>query len=134
MKVIEGRITSRFGMRKHPVTGKLSFHNGNDVAAAIGTEVLCPVDGEVKEVYTHETGGLTLIVGVGGMRFGFCHLSKVFFPVGTKVTKGSLIGLTGNTGRSTGPHCHFTAKCGGRWEGAGYVGGDWVDSEKYLEL
>lgn len=134
MRVIEGRISSGFGSRKHPITGERSFHNGVDVAAAIGTEVLSPIDGEVKQVYEHRTGGLTLIIGNESMRFGFCHLSKVYFPAGVKVTKGSLIAATGNTGRSTGPHCHFTAKCGGRWAGDCYVGGEWVDASKFLEL
>lgn len=137
MRVVEGRITSGFGMRVHPVTGmKGSFHNGVDVAAPIGTEVCAPCDGVVREVYRHPTGGLTLIVGDDEreVRFGFCHLSKVFWAVGTKFYRGGLIALTGNTGRTTGAHCHFTVKAGGRWEGVHYVGGEWVDPVKYLEL
>lgn len=134
MKVIEGRITSPFGIRKHPISGQNGFHNGNDIATAIGTEVYSPIDGWIKQVYEHTTGGLTLIAGDETMRFGFCHLSKVYFPAGTKITKGSLIAATGNTGKSTGPHCHFTAKAGGKWIGENYVGGEWVDSRQYLEL
>lgn len=136
-KVVSGRITSGFGMRVHPVTGeKGSFHNGVDIAAAIGTEVYAPCDGVVKEVYQHSTGGLTLIVGNDeeGIRFGFCHLSRVYWSAGSKFYRGGLLALTGNTGRTTGAHCHFTVKVGGRWEGTSYVGGNWVDPEKYIEL
>lgn len=134
MRVIEGKISSGFGMRKHPISGQNSFHNGIDVTTAIGTDVFSPIDGEVKQVYEHKTGGLTLIVGNETMRFGFCHLSKVYFPAGTRITRGSLIAASGNTGKSTGPHCHFTAKHGGRWVNGSYEGGEWVDSRQYLEL
>ena len=136
MKIIPGKITSPFGMRIHPLTHAAKFHNGVDVGVAIGTSVLSPVDGVVRQVYTHATGGLTLILGdkAGGRRFGFCHLSKVFFPAGTPVTRGSIIALSGNTGASTGPHVHFTVKEGGEWQGGQYVGGTWADPEKYLEL
>lgn len=134
MKVLEGKVTSKFGKRVHPVTGKESFHNGVDVGCAIGTEVMCPADGVVKAAYEHETGGKTLIVGAGDRRYGFCHLSKVFWSVGTKVYKGEIIALTGATGRITGAHCHYTVKDGGRWNGNEYVGGEWLDAVKFLNV
>lgn len=136
MKIIPGRITSGFGKRIHPLTQVEKFHNGVDVAVPIGTAVLSPVDGIIHEIYTHATGGLTLILGdkTGRRRFGFCHLSKTFFPAGTPVTQGSIIALSGNTGASTGPHVHFTAKEGGQWEHGRYVGGTWVDPTQFLEL
>lgn len=90
MSVVSGRITSGFGVRVHPVTGvKGSFHNGVDIAAPIGTEVYAPCDGVIKEVYQHETGGLTLIVGNDDeVRIGFCHLSKVYWGVGMTFFRG----------------------------------------------
>lgn len=137
MKVIEGRISSPFGLRVHPITGeRLSVHNGVDVAAPIGTEVYCPCDGVVKEVNENEREGKRLVIGddASGLRFGFCHLSKVYWPAGTKVYRGELVALTGNTGKTTGAHCHFTVKRGGKWNGVSYAGGDWVNPCDYLEL
>lgn len=136
MKIIEGHITSPFGWRKHPLTNMQTFHNGIDIAAPIGTEIVSPVEGIIKQTYTHSAGGLTLILSdkSGKKRFGFCHLSKIFFPSGTPVTRGSLLALSGNTGNTTGPHLHFTAKEGGQWHEEQYTGGQWVNPAKYLEL
>lgn len=134
MKIIEGSITSKFGKRIHPITKQEIFHNGVDIGCPIGSEILSPVNGEVKNVYDHIAGGKTVIVGDEDKRFGFCHLSRIFFPKGTKITKGSIIALSGNTGKSTGPHCHFTIKIGGKWEGHSYIGGEFVNPENYLEV
>ena len=133
MKVIEGRITSGFGDRVHPITGQKSFHNGIDIAAVVGTAIYSPIDGVVVDVYDREIGGKSLIIGdKNTLRFGFAHLSKVIVKIGDQITKKQLIAKSGNTGISTGPHLHFTAKTGGRWVGSTYVGGQFVDSEPYL--
>lgn len=135
MKIIEGRISSPFGDRIHPIEKKLKFHNGIDIACSIGTLIYSPIEGKIMKVYFDPCGGNTLIIGdENNMRFGFCHLSKVFFPEGTRIKKGHAIAESGNTGRITGAHVHFTVKEDGQWQGSEYVGGKWVNPEKYLEL
>jgi len=108
-KPVQGRITSPFGDRVHPVTKTEEFHNGVDLAAAIGTPVVCPLPGKVNQVYNNDIGGLQLIiVHTNGWRTGYAHLSKVNVKVGDTVKDGQIVALTGNSGRGTGPHLHFT--------------------------
>lgn len=135
-KIIEGRITSPFGYRRNPLGTDNAhvFHNGTDIAAAVGTPVFSPVDGTVQGVYDSPSGGLTVIIGGGGMRFGFCHLSESQVTVNERVIKGQRIAMSGNTGLSTGPHLHYTVKTGGRWVGSEYVDGQWADSAKFIEI
>lgn len=122
---IKGRITSKFGNRDHPISGKASFHNGVDIAAPVGTPVLAPADGHISEAWEHDRGGICLaMVDKSGVRFGFAHLQKRFVSVGDQVKAGQDIALSGNTGKSTGPHLHFTVKAHG-W---------WVDPLKYFKF
>lgn len=136
-KVVEGKITSGFGFRTDPITGaKGSYHNGVDVSCVVGSSVLSPCNGWVAEVRQNSAEGIAVILRDRDreMRFGFCHLSRALLKVGDPVSKGQTIALSGNTGRSTGPHLHFTAKDGGKWQGATYIGGDFRDAAKYLEI
>lgn len=136
-KVVEGRISSGFGFRIDPITGvKGSYHNGVDVSCSVGTSVVSPCNGCVVEVRQNAAEGIAVILRDRDreMRFGFCHLSKALLKVGDHVSKGQVFALSGNTGRSTGPHLHFTVKDGGRWHGADYVDGDFRDAAKYLEI
>lgn len=105
---IAGRITSRFGQRVHPVTHKKSFHNGIDIACRIGTPVKAPCNGEISDISVHPTGGLSLIMLSEDFRFGFAHLSDYIPLKGQKVTEGEIIAYSGDTGKTTGPHLHFT--------------------------
>ena len=108
-KPVQGRTTSPFGNRINPVTNEKQFHNGIDLAAAIGTPILCPLPGKVNQVYTNDIGGLQLIImHTNGWRTGYAHLSKVNVKVGDTVKDGQIVALTGNSGRGTGPHLHFT--------------------------
>ena len=129
MKIIEGRISSGFGTRKHPVTGKEKFHNGIDIACPIGTEVHAPAAGTVMRVIKSRIGGLQLIIRIeNGERFGFAHLSTVAVEEGQDFKGGEVLAETGNSGAfTTGPHCHFTHKVNGTWKGALYQGGEWID-------
>lgn len=114
---IQGRVTSRYGYRMHPVTKAKSFHNGVDVAAGVGTFVKAPDFGTVTELWEHGAGGKCLaMINRAGVRFGFAHLSDRLVKVGDKVNAGQVIAMTGNTGRSTGPHLHFTVKVKGEWD------------------
>lgn len=107
---IKGRITSPFGMRKSPFGGsRSSFHDGIDIANKVGTEVVAAADGEViysgwKAVY-----GKTILIDHGyGFVSKYGHNSALLVTKGDKVKKGQPIARVGNTGRSTGPHLHFT--------------------------
>jgi len=136
-RICEGRITSPFGYRQHPVTKqKGSFHNGIDISCQIGSEVSTPVDAMITEVYDHEAGGKTIIIKDinSADRFGFAHLSKQIVEVNQLVPKGSVIALSGNTGKSTGPHLHLTYAIGGKWTGNNCVGHLFQDPTPKLEF
>lgn len=135
-RVIEGRVSSGFGKRVHPVTGKESFHNGVDIAAPIGTFVYSPCDGRVTDVYAHATGGKTIILAdeKGNARYGFCHLDEYLVKKGDTIRKGQTMARSGNTGLGTGAHLHFSVKTGGKWKGDVYAGGSFVDPASLLEI
>jgi len=100
---VRGRISSKFGKRG---TG---WHNGIDIAVPVGTNVKAPADGRVLKVWTSENGGRQLLVQHdNGYISGYAHLSKRLFGTGARVKKGKVIAVTGNTGRVTGAHLHFT--------------------------
>ena len=106
---VNGRVSSPFGDRIHPVHGTTSYHNGIDIAAPIGTSVVAPMNGEVLSVYENEAGGKQLIIQhPNGYRSGYAHLNRVLVRVGEEVMRGEVIAEVGNTGTSTGPHLHFT--------------------------
>ena len=108
-KPIEAKITSKFGYRIHPITHKSILHNGIDLHAPIGTAIKAPYGGIVESVYSNDAGGLQLILKhTNGFRTGYAHLSKVNYAIGTKIRKGQIIALTGNSGQVTAPHLHFT--------------------------
>lgn len=110
---IIGPITSPFGKRKAPVAGASTNHGGVDVDANIGTEVRAPWDGTVKKTYDDTTygGGLTMIIKHdNGFTSGFCHLSAFAKSAGERVRQGTVVCLTGNTGRTSGPHLHFSLR------------------------
>lgn len=107
---VQGEITSGFGWRKSPFGGRgTSFHDGIDIANTTGTPVLAAADGTVtfagwKGVY----GRLVEIDHSYGYVTKYGHNSALLVDVGDKVKKGDEIARLGNTGRSTGPHLHFT--------------------------
>jgi murein DD-endopeptidase MepM/ murein hydrolase activator NlpD len=107
-----GRYSSRFGMRKHPVTGKISFHGGLDIAVSSGTWVGAAASGVVI-LASHNVGHYGTAVFIdhkNGYVTHYGHLSYIKVKVGQKVKKGQLIAKSGATGRVTGPHLHFTIK------------------------
>lgn len=122
---VNARISSAFGSRTHPVTGESgTFHNGVDYAVPVGTDVASPYDGEVIQRYVNDIGGLQLIVRhTNGYRSGFAHLSDTLVDAGDTVQKGQVIAHTGQTGRVTGPHLHYTMRG---------PEGDYVDPQLYL--
>lgn len=105
------RITSYFGKRVHPVTKKVSVHNGVDYAAAYGTPVEATADGTVIYAAWHpnHTGNTVKIRHANGYETLYGHLSKFGkYKVGMRVQQHDIIGYVGSTGRSTGPHLHYT--------------------------
>lgn len=111
------RISSPYGIRRHPVLGSIRMHTGIDYAAPIGTHILAPSDGVVTfsgwkggygntVMLTHDNGVETL--------YGHMHAYVRGVNVGTRVKAGDVIGLVGSTGRSTGPHLHYEVRINGQ--------------------
>lgn len=117
-KPIKGApITSRFNPRRmHPILHKIMPHQGTDFGAPMGTPVGAAGPGVVHSIgYEGPGGNLVTIDHAGGIETGYAHLSR-FEPglkVGDHVVAMQLIGYVGSTGRSTGPHLHFSAKKNG---------------------
>lgn len=101
-------ITDEFGWRIHPIFKTRRFHEGMDIGASMGANVLAADDGEVIFSGVYGGYGNTIILSHGGgISTQYSHLSKILVGEGKKVLKGDKIGLVGSTGISTGPHLHF---------------------------
>jgi murein DD-endopeptidase len=103
------RLSSNFNpQRKHPVTGRVSPHKGTDFAMPIGTPIQSPAGGRVEKVGNHPVAGRFIVVRHdNGYKTRYLHLSKAQVNRGQRVEMGQRIALSGNTGRSTGPHLHY---------------------------
>ena len=110
------RLSSHFNpYRKHPVTGRVRPHNGTDFATPIGTPILATGDGVVTRVTNHPYAGLYIVIEHGDKyKTRFLHLSKALVRKGQTVSRGQKIALSGNSGRSTGPHLHYELHINGR--------------------
>jgi murein DD-endopeptidase MepM/ murein hydrolase activator NlpD len=114
IKPVDGWISSRFGYRESPFTGRREFHRGIDIATHHGTKIIAPADGIIT--YSGKKGlmGNMLTVDHGfGMVTRYGHISKFLKKKGERVKRGEVIALVGNTGRSTGPHLHYEVKLNG---------------------
>ncbi|MEB3100884.1 peptidoglycan DD-metalloendopeptidase family protein [Ferviditalea candida] len=106
--VLTRKITSGFGIRRDPFTGKPSFHDGLDIEARIGDPVFAAADGKVIIVsFDYEHGNYIVIDHGRQMHTMYLHLSKFAVKLGETVQKGDLIARVGTTGQSTGPHLHY---------------------------
>jgi Rod binding domain-containing protein len=104
----EGRISSTFGHRAHPVHGGADFHRGIDIAVPVGSPVRTPFDGVVTEVGSDALLGVKVVIEhKGGFRSVYGHNSRADVQVGQAVRAGELVARSGATGRATGPHLHF---------------------------
>lgn len=103
------RLSSNFNPRRlHPVTGRVSPHNGTDFAMPIGTPIIAPANGRVERVGNHHAAGRYIVIRHdNGYRTRYLHLSQPMVSQGQRVDMGERIALSGNTGRSTGPHLHY---------------------------
>ncbi len=103
------RISSSFNPRRvHPVTGRVKPHNGVDFAMPTGTPIISTGHGRVTRVANHRYAGKYIDIDeFGAYSTRFLHLSKILVRKGQQVERGQVIALSGNTGRSTGPHLHY---------------------------
>ena len=110
-----GWVSSRFGIRKDPFTGNGRFHHGLDFAAPTGTEVRVTGDGVVTHVQQQRGLGKVIKIDHGNSVVTvYAHLNRQDVKKGDKVTRGQVIGASGNTGRSTAPHLHYEIRVQGR--------------------
>ena len=108
-------ITSLFGSRTHPVTGRPNNHTGVDIAAAGGTDIWAAKSGVVlTSTYNSSYGNYVVISHANGESTLYAHMSKRLVSEGDKVTQGQTIGLVGTTGSSTGNHLHFEVRLNGQ--------------------
>ncbi|MCP9221963.1 M23 family metallopeptidase [Erythrobacter sp. LQ02-29] len=115
MPLADARLTSSFGMRNHPVLGRMRQHKGIDLAAPSGTPVYATADGIVERADRFSSYGNYIAIDHGGsLETRFAHLSGFAVTAGEHVTKGQLIGYVGSTGRSTGPHLHYEIRVAGQ--------------------
>ncbi len=106
--VEEGYISSSFGRRKHPKTGRRDFHSGVDIAAWPGTPVRATADGIVSfSGWSGGSGKLVVIEHGFGFTTCYAHNKKIRVKVGQKVRKGDIISYVGSTGNTTGSHVHY---------------------------
>jgi murein DD-endopeptidase MepM/ murein hydrolase activator NlpD len=105
---VPGVITSKYGRRRDPINSQLAFHNGVDIRGRMGTDVKATADGKVFELGNDKSIGRFVIIDhKNGFKTTFGHLKKILVKRGEKVRRGQIIGLLGNSGRSTGPHVHY---------------------------
>ncbi len=111
---VKGWLTSLFGMRKSPFSGRRVFHEGIDIACRTGTPVTASADGIVSRAGIKSGYGKLVIIDHGyGYQTYYGHNSKIFVKVGQRVKRGEKIAAVGNTGRSTGPHLHYEVRVNG---------------------
>ncbi len=108
---VRGILTSRYGTRRDPITGRRAFHPGVDISAPPGKPVVATADGVVTR--SGRNGGLGRAVFIAhgfGMESRFGHLSETAVSPGQKVSRGDVVGYVGNTGRATGYHLHYEVR------------------------
>ncbi len=110
------RISDDYGNRIHPILKIQQFHNGVDMAAPSGSPILAAYDGEVVAAsYSPTMGNYVMIDHGDGLYTIYMHASSVGVSDGQMVARGEQIGKIGSTGRSTGPHLHFTVRKDGNY-------------------
>lgn len=111
----DGFVTSGYGIRTSPFTGRPQFHAGIDIAADFGTKIVAPASGRV--VWAGPRGAFGRIVEIDhgyGIHTIYGHTDDIYVRVGQRVERGLRIASVGSTGRSTGPHLHYQVQVNGR--------------------
>jgi murein DD-endopeptidase MepM/ murein hydrolase activator NlpD len=124
-------VTSLFGTRMHPIYGYYRTHNGIDIAAKYGTNILAADSGTViTSAYNSSYGNYVVISHGNGMTTLYAHMSARKVSEGNAVSTGQTIGLVGSTGASTGPHLHFEVSVNGsRVNPLNYFSGGYIIRE-----
>ena len=117
-------FSSDFGHRPHPLTGKLQFHNGLDIAAPWGTPVIATANGVIEQVAKDPFFGNMVQIEhrASEMKTLYGHLKSHAdgLQVGQQIKRGEVIGYVGNSGRSTGTHLHYGVHANGKWQNPKY--------------
>ncbi len=127
--LITGSISSRYGMRMHPIYKEKRLHQGIDLKAKLGTPIRAAAEGVVlKVIKDHEPGkgyGINLIIQhANGMKTRYCQLNKILVEEGEQVNAKTVIAEVGSSGMSTGPHLHFEL----------IKDGDRINPEKFIQF
>ena len=108
------RISSKYGMRTHPITGVYKLHTGVDISAPMGANFIAANDGIVTKAGMNSAyGNMVIIDHGGGVSTLYAHGSEILVQVGQIVKRGDAILKVGSTGYSTGPHAHFEVRLNG---------------------
>ena len=111
---VNGSLVSHFGMRVDPFTGGGGFHPGVDIYAPHGTPIRASADGRIVQAGWNAGYGMSVMIDhENTMHTLYGHLSRIELRVGQEVKRGQVIGLTGATGRATGPHLHYEVHLNG---------------------
>ena len=114
IRPVSGLITSKFGYRTSPFTNKKEFHSGLDIANKKGTKLMATAQGRVSYAAKKLLIGNMVIIDHGhGIVTKYGHMAKLLVKRGDQVKRGDVIGLLGNTGKSTGPHVHYEVRVNG---------------------
>jgi murein DD-endopeptidase MepM/ murein hydrolase activator NlpD len=109
-----GYISSGYGVRISPYDGRRKMHEGIDIANRYGSDIFAPADGYVKMAASKPGYGKIVVLDHGnGIETVYAHNSGFYVREGDKVRRGTRIASVGNTGHSTGPHCHYEVRAGG---------------------
>ena len=121
---VEGYLTSGYGDRADPFTGEDAYHTGLDIAASSGTKIIAAASGKVIQASDKKNGygKCVIIEHSSGFRTLYAHCSSLDVQVGDYVAAGQVIARVGSTGRSTGPHLHFSV----------LINGEYVDPNLYF--
>lgn len=120
----DGIITSSFGKRKNPISGKMEFHNGVDIGVKEGTNVLAVKNGRITEAGQSKSyGNFLKYETTNNVVIMYAHLKKVEVEKGDFVFKGEKVAEAGNTGYSTGSHLHYSI----------FKNGEEIDPMKYID-
>lgn len=112
---LKGPITSRYGKRKDPMNKMSAFHTGIDFRGKRGEKIKATADGIVKKAFKNGGYGNYVMIDHGnGYTTSYSHMQKYLVHRGDRVKRGQVIGLVGNTGRSTGPHLHYEIALDGK--------------------
>ena len=129
-------LTSTYGYRNDPFTGKRMAHHGIDLAGPVGLDIHCTGAGTVVRARMDRYGyGKEVVVDHGfGYRTIYAHLHDIFVEKGQKLKRGEVVGTMGSTGRSTGPHLHYEIRKDGRAVNPFYFFYENLSSEEYTLL